>query len=159
MKGALTVGRLGISHTEKLPSVQGTSSRRGGSEPSQKSESKQDAHSESSDEEYVKVDVYATDWYENESSDDFIHSMNVEGNNIPPGKDEEHILHMRKVQLRASKKAKQRPLFSPQEKECLATFMNVAGHNDKYNPVVRPIVRHKSLSIARPTYYAIGNSR
>jgi hypothetical protein len=90
---------------------------------------------QSDDDELVEIDVYDNnDWYERESDSDPMFAIR-EADKVPatrPHKDglaqDIDKTGFRKVHLRADKTARPRPEYTPEEKECLATFVSIGGY-------------------------------
>jgi hypothetical protein len=93
-----------------------------------------------SNEEIIEVEVpedsYSNDFYERESSSDYMAPMcigTMESNlrkHHPPMEEpihDEYPIRMRKVTMRAEKAAHERPTYTPAEKQCLATYVDVRG--------------------------------
>jgi hypothetical protein len=104
-----------------------------------------------SNEEIIEVevpeDLYSNDFYERESSSDYMAPMHIgtmESNlwkHHPPMESnlwkhhppmgepihDEHPIRMRKVTMRAEKAARERLTYTPAEKQCLATYVDVGG--------------------------------
>ncbi|KAF5381401.1 hypothetical protein D9615_008297 [Tricholomella constricta] len=78
---------------------------------------------DSDSDELIEVDVYDNDYYSRDSETEVLRAITA----LPL--DETRQIKMRKVHLRASKVAKARPVHKHDDKECLATYVNVGGHD------------------------------
>ncbi|KAF5381784.1 hypothetical protein D9615_005370, partial [Tricholomella constricta] len=78
---------------------------------------------DSDSDELIEVDVYDNDYYSRDSETEVLRAITA----LPL--DETRQIKMRKVHLRASKVAKARPVHKRDDKECLATYVNVGGHD------------------------------
>ncbi|KAF5383013.1 hypothetical protein D9615_004853 [Tricholomella constricta] len=78
---------------------------------------------DSDSDELIEVDVYDNDYYSRDSETEVLRAITE----LPL--DETRQVKMRKVHLRASKVAKARPVHKRDDKECLATYVNVGGHD------------------------------
>ncbi|KAF5377089.1 hypothetical protein D9615_010552 [Tricholomella constricta] len=74
---------------------------------------------DSDSDELIEVDVYDNDYYSRDSETEVLRAITA----LPL--DETRQIKMRKVHLRASKVAKARPVHKRDDKECLATYVNV----------------------------------
>ncbi|KAF5366917.1 hypothetical protein D9615_010716 [Tricholomella constricta] len=78
---------------------------------------------DSDSDELIEVEVYDNDYYSRDSETEVLRAITE----LPL--DETRQIKMRKVHLRASKVAKARPVHKRDDKECLATYVNVGGHD------------------------------
>jgi hypothetical protein len=94
-----------------------------------------------SNEEIIEVEVskdsYSNDFYEQESSSDYMAPMcigamepNPQKHHQPMGEPicDEHPIQMRKVTMQAEKTAHEHPTYAPAKKQCLATYIDVGGY-------------------------------
>jgi len=77
------------------------------------------------DVEEVEVDVYNNDYYSRTMDDDVLATMTeMPADKVHSG---ERNIKMRRAVMTVSKESRPRPTFSPNMKECLATFVKVGG--------------------------------
>ncbi|KAG6898988.1 hypothetical protein C0993_002009 [Termitomyces sp. T159_Od127] len=69
---------------------------------------------------YIAVDIYDNDYYVQKDEEEHLFALI----NRP---DDKHI-HMRHITLQKAADKLQRPKYTPQEKECLVTYVDVNGH-------------------------------
>ena len=122
--------RLRAAHTEVTDSDDRTSVEADDGEASglDRDQIEQQEHL---DDECVEIEVYEE---ASDSEDDdrtFLQAMRVEQldaiEEVEPSGSKENRVRTRKVQLRAAKEPRLRPVFPKEEKECLATYTNVDG--------------------------------
>jgi hypothetical protein len=123
--------RLRAAHTEVINGDDRTSVEADDGEASGLDRDHDDQQ-EQLDEDCVEIEVYeeASDTEDDDRT--FLQAMHVERLDAieekEPTGSKENRMKIRKVQLRASKEPRLRPVFPKEEKECLATYTNVDGH-------------------------------